>query len=365
MKMSIFLFSVKQLRYSAVALLIVFSTSTIGQTTSNHGTILVIHSWHDILWDRLWEKGLHDKLSNNYQLVRYDLDAMRSSADQLKKQADKAWDIFQELKPRLVILGDDAALKVMGLRFADTVPVVYLGINNNPRELIGNIIPRNITGVLERPLYERALFQIVDLLPAGTDRVLLLNDSELNGSFVTNLGHIFGGKTIVTIGDVSIELKVATSWEGWQQATLKAKSDGYGAILFDSRYLLFDSKGTYVEPESGVVRWMAENSELPLFNFYEDSIGPGLSCGGWVLSGYGIGSVAADIVLEILEQNKLPEQIYPTYYKRGEYIFSRTQLKKWGVILPKSIKEQAKFVEDTHQFYQFDCKNFPDSICFD
>ena len=345
--------------------LLLCSTFSFGQLAEDKPTILVIHSWHDILWDRLWEKALQDKLSNKYNLVRYDLDAMRITPEQLKENSNEAWDLYQSIKPSLVILGDDVALAEMGLRFANKLPVVYLGINNNPRSLLGSIVPSNITGVMERPLYERALRHIIELLPEDTDRVLFLNDSEQVGASVTNISNIFMGNSTTKIGNVTIELQITNEWEKWQQTVIEAKSSGYDAILFDSRYLLFDKNGTYIEPEPGVIRWMAKNSELPMFNFYEDSIGPQLSAGGWVLSGYGIGLAAADIVKDILENSKKPKDIYPVNYRKGEYIFSRTQLKRWGITLPEHIYNKATFAEDLHKLYSFDCKNYPNSICFD
>jgi len=347
-----------------IALLFTYPSYAADQITPDKPTILVIHSWHDILWDRLWEKALQDQLSEKYHLVRYDLDAMRVTPQQLIKNTSTAWAMYQSLKPSLVILGDDAALAALGQKFANTLPVVYLGINNNPRTLIGSIVPANITGVIERPLYERALRHIVKLLPLDADKILFLNDAEQVGASVTNISNIFKGNTETQVGNVTIELHVTSEWEAWQQAVINAKSSGYDAILFDSRYLLFDKNGTYVEPEPGVIKWMSTNSELPLFNFYEDSIGPNLSTGGWVISGYGIGLAAATIVKEILEQDKLPKDIYPVNYRKGEYIFSRTELKKWGIKLPDAILKKSVFAEDLHQLYYFDCKDYPNSICF-
>ncbi|WP_108650111.1 ABC transporter substrate-binding protein [Dongshaea marina] len=328
--------------------------------------ILVIHSWHDILWDRLWEKGLEDQLGDKYNLIRIDLDAMRSSPEQLKQHADEAWKLYESKNPKLVILGDDVALKVMAMRFANTVPVVYLGINNNPRKLIGQNLPTNFTGVLERPIYIRAMKNIAKILPAGTQKILVLNDSPVKGTaVVTNLGKAFAGKESIKMGKATAVLKVATTWEAWQKAVLSAKKDGYDAILFDSRYILHDKDGKYVEPEPGVIRWMAKHSPVPFFNFYEDSIGPGLSTGGWVISGINHGKAAAVIVKKILDDHIPPEKIKNVYYNEGEYIFSRTQLKKWGLTLPPAIAKEATYTEDLHDLYKFDCKNFKDSVCFE
>lgn len=353
------------LRQLFCTLCIAFALSSTALGAAAKPSILVVHSWHDILWDRLWQKALHDRLGQYYQLEHFYLDAMRSDEEQLKQNADAAWNRYRELAPQMVILGDDEALRMLGLRLADTVPVVFLGINNNPRKLIRSILPRNITGVMERPLYERALRHIAEVLPQGADRVLFLNDTDQNSSSVTNINTIFNGNTTTRVGKVTVELRVTNNWERWQQEVLSAKSAGFDAILFDSRYLIFDNRGRYVEPEPGVVRWMAQHSELPLFNFYEDSIGPGLSTGGWVLSGYGIGTYAAKIALDILRYGKQPQDIYPVYYDKGEYIFSRTQLSRWGLTLPLHIGQQASFAEDLYRLYEFDCSQYAESVCFD
>ena len=101
---------------------------------------MVIHSWHDILWDRLWKKALHDKLGQKYDLIHFELDAMRSDSEQLLVNVNKAWHLYKSIKPDLVVLGDDEALRLMGMRFADELPVVYLGINNDPRTLVKTIL---------------------------------------------------------------------------------------------------------------------------------------------------------------------------------------------------------------------------------
>ena len=333
-------------------------------TVRANNEILVIHSWHDILWDRLWELGLSEKLGDQYQLTRMDIDAMRLSDEQRTKRVEEIWKYYLKLQPGLVILGDDVALKEFGWRLENLTPTVYLGINHNPRKYFTDgLIPENITGVIERPLYRRAVHLLVDLLPAGSKRLMLINDSPVELGSVTDINEIFRGSTSVRVENIDIDLHIATSWEQWQETVLNAKNNGYDAILFDSRYLLRDASNRYVEPEPGVVRWMARNSPVPIFNFYEDSIGPGLSTGGWVVSGYEIGRIAADFVIQIMNGKK-PGELPPYHFNHGEYIFSREQLEYWNIQLPDAIKENAKFAEDTHKLYVFSCEHYPDSICY-
>ncbi|MEH6628177.1 MAG: hypothetical protein V7739_17170 [Motiliproteus sp.] len=327
--------------------------------------ILVIHSWHDILWDRLWEKGLNDKLKENYDLVRFDLDALRQTKTQLQKTVKHALSTYRSLHPKLVILGDDIALKELGTKLeAENASVIYLGINHNPRKYLDKTHGKNFTGVIERPLYERSIRQIMRLFPAETLKVLLLNDSGPDEENVTDLLRIFGTKSSIKVQGVTIDLKITHSWEQWQQEVLSSEKNGYSAILFDSRYQLRDVTGQYVEPEIGVVRWMSSNSPLPIFSFYEDSIGPGLGIGGWVISGYEIGTAAGELALDLLDKEDSDENTFPVFYDKAKYIFSRTELNRWQIDLPIDIRTKAIFVEDLHTLWIFDCAKYDNSLCY-
>ncbi|MEH6471127.1 MAG: hypothetical protein V7752_07745 [Halopseudomonas sp.] len=326
--------------------------------------ILVVHSWHDILWDRLWQKGLDEKLAARFELVRFDLDALRLTKPQLQQRVEQAWAKYHALTPELVILGDDVALRELGPRLAnEDIPLVYLGINHNPRKYLSKTNGPKITGIIERPLYERAIRQITTLFPEPTKRVLFLNDSQPGEEAVTDLLRVFGGNASVTIQGMTIDLKVTRSWEQWQQEVLAAAENGYSVILFDSRYLIRDASERYVEPEAGVVRWMNQHSPVPIFSFYEDSIGPGLAIGGWVISGYDMGLKAGDMSLELLS-TRPKKEMFPLFYDKARYIFSKVELDRWHIALPEEIRSQAVFVESQQISYDFDCAKISDSICY-
>jgi len=327
--------------------------------------VLVVHSWHDILWDRLWEQGLNSQLAARFELVRFDLDALRLAQPQLQQRVEQAWTQYQTLAPALVILGDDVALRELGPRLSDTqTPVVYLGINHNPRKYLSKTNGPHFTGIIERPLYERAIRQIAQLFPERSTRVLLLNDSQPGEEDVTDLMRIFGGNPSAKIQGLTIDLKVTRSWEQWQQWVLSSAEDGYDVLLFDSRYRLRNQAGTYVEPEAGVVRWMSQFSPLPLFSFYEDSVGPQLAVGGWVISGFDMGVAAGQLALELLEGSSPEQQRFPIFFDQATYLFSQTQLDRWQIRLPDAIRAQAQFAEHLHPAYQFDCASYSASICY-
>ncbi|NQY94644.1 MAG: sugar ABC transporter, partial [Campylobacteraceae bacterium] len=97
--------------------------------------ILVIESYHaQYPWDKSYKEGLREILASKYNLIFFEMNTKRIDKKHYEKMANLAWKKYKEVRPSLVILGDDNALKYLGYRFAKTnTKVVYLGINNNPR----------------------------------------------------------------------------------------------------------------------------------------------------------------------------------------------------------------------------------------
>ena len=331
-----------------------FSSNDLLHLDPHKKNILVLHSWHDILWDREWGKGLDNILGEKYNLIRYDFDAMRQDDKVLKERAQKAWKLAKKYEVVGVVFGDDQALKYAGPLFQGTkYPGVYLGINFSPRKYLDYSKASNITGVLERPLYKtsiKKLFKIFDPLPK---KVLLLSDSALGEEDITDLAKLFKDSNTIKIYNTTLVFQVQDTWEMWQKAVEDAPKNGFEYIMVGSRYILRDKDGHYIEPEAHLLKWMTENSSIPVFGFYEDGIGSDLDVGGWVLGGIEHGETAGKIMYDILENGKDPSDINPLFYNFGQYIFSRTLLKKYGLILPKEIVQKTQYIENRHDLYDF------------
>ena len=316
--------------------------------------ILVLHSWHDILWDRTWGKGIDNILGSQYNLIRYDFDAMKQDDTELKRRAAFAWELAEKYNVAGVVFGDDQALSYAGPLFQGSkYPGVYLGINFSPRKYLDYSKAGNITGLLERPLYKTAIKKIFKIFKNTPKKVLLLSDSPLGEEEITDLAKLFKGSTSIKIFDTILEFQVQDTWEKWQAAVLAAPQNGYDAIMIGSRYILKDKNNVYQEPSVDVLYWMSKNSSIPFFGFYEDGVGPEFHLGGWVLGGIEHGEMAAKIMLDILKNGKKPSDINPVYYDYGQYIFSRTMLKKYDLVLPEKIKEKSEFIEDRHNLWDF------------
>ncbi|WP_108651181.1 ABC transporter substrate-binding protein [Dongshaea marina] len=310
-----------------------------GACFADKPAILVIESYHDgYPWDKSYKKALQEYLGKEYQLNYFEMDTKRLPKSLYEKRADLAWKKYQELKPVLVVLGDDNALNYLGPKLIETsTPVVYLGINNNPRDYIP--LGRNITGVLERPLLKRAIVDIRRTYP-NTESVLVLFDSGTTSQASSQ--EVFQGRSEIKLLGLKISLKFIGDWSVWQETVLEANKH-YDVMVIGLYHTLIDDEGLHV-PAEKVIRWTSEHTPIPPFAFWDFEVGADKALGGMVLSGYEQGKEAAAIAREILA-GKAPSRISPRTAEKGYYLFSRTQLKKWRTNLPASIVSKAKFVD--------------------
>ena len=186
-----------------LCLLVVLYLSRVTQLQA--ANILVIESYHAAHpWVISNTQGLNSRLSSDEQLHFFYLNAKSLTPSQLTAQAELAWQTYQRLKPRLVILSDDNAIDLLAKRIASAgTPVVYLGMNGNPRQ--GGLYGlNNITGVLERPLIKRNITEMSQLLGSPQKALVLFDDSEV--SRIT-LDETFHGVHSWRIGKLQVDIK--------------------------------------------------------------------------------------------------------------------------------------------------------------
>ncbi len=302
--------------------------------------ILVIESYHaEYLWDMSYKEGLHETLGDQYNIIYFEMDTKRLPQSAFQSKAELAWETYQKVNPSLVILGDDNALKHVGPKFIQTdTPVVYLGINNNPRNY-GMVGHKNITGVLERPLPQRSILFINTFLKLK--KVLILFDSGTTSQVISS--EIFNAQESVFFSGIQADIKLIDSYINWQEAVLNSKKEGYDIIIAGLYHTIKDHTGSHVDAEK-VLEWTSQNTPLPPFGFWDFSVGANKTIGGYVLFGKEHGITAGRIALEILS-GKSPGDINPQIPEKGRFLFSQSQLKKWGVTLTDPIASTAKYTE--------------------
>lgn len=301
--------------------------------------IYVVESYHaEYLWDQSYKRGLEEVLGADHELIYFQMDTKRLPESMYQSMADRAWNMYLSLNPDLVILADDNALKFLGPKFVKTtIPVVYLGINANPRKY-GVADAPNFSGVIERPLLLRSILMLKKFMTVN--RLLLLFDSKETSRVLKD--DFFYGNDSITLAGIHIDLKLVGSYKHWQQEVLDAKAAGYDAIVAGLYHTLTDQQGKYVDPEE-VIEWTNMNSPLPHFGFWDFSIGATKNIGGYVIFGYEEGKLAGQLALQMLDGKRT--QARPMIGGQGRFMFSKSQLEKWGITVPPYIIQQSELVE--------------------
>jgi len=292
--------------------------------------ILVISSYHPgYLWDKSYNKGLRDGLQDEHTFSHFYMDTKHRPREEFDQLAKQAIAFYLQNKPDLVVLGDDMAINYLAHEIASLgTPVVFLGMNENPR-LKGFVGHTKITGVLERPLLKRNISEISQMM-GGLDKVLVLFDSS--NVAITAIEEEFKSQTELRIGHTRVNNQLLGDYSLWQEAVLNAKKDGFQAIFLGLYHTLIDEQGKHVS-EQTVLEWTSANSPVPLFCFWEFTVGKGMAVGGLVLDGHDQGLQAASFINSILA-GKLPRTISPRAALRGEYVFSKSELARWQLTLP-------------------------------
>ncbi len=304
-------------------------------------SLLLVESYDsDFAWDNTYRQAIIKALGPAYRLATFEMDTKHLPKEQHAAMADRAWAKYLESSPDLVLLADDTALALLARRFAETkTPVVYLGINNNPRAYIP-AQASNFTGILERPLLKRSIASITKILP-GSKNILLLLDDDATSHII--LQELFSGRRIQTIAGVQVEIVLAKDFSEWQNA-LRRANKSHNACIIGLYQALTDDKQRSV-PESTVMHWSVTHASIPLFAFWDFAVGPNKTAGGLVFSGEDMGTQAALLVKRILEEGTPPSSITPVFNNAGKYVFSRQQLQRWRIALPPEIASLATFVE--------------------
>ncbi len=292
--------------------------------------ILVISSYHpEYLWDQSYNASLVANLKGEHHISHFYMDTKRRPAEEFDQIAERALAYYHQVKPDLVVLGDDNAINYLATSIASLgTPVVFLGMNENPRHkgLVGH--PK-ITGVLERPLLKRNISEMSQLM-GGIKKALVLFDSS--NVALTAIEDEFKTQTELRVGQTRVNSQLLGDYDLWQEAVLNARQNGYQAIFIGLYHTLIDEQGRHVD-ERQVLEWTSAHSPVPLFCFWEFTVGKGKAIGGLVLDGHDQGAKAAELVNAILEGAQ-PKTLAPRAALRGEYVFSKSELARWQLTLP-------------------------------
>ncbi|MEF2232106.1 MAG: ABC transporter substrate binding protein [Pseudodesulfovibrio sp.] len=308
-----------------------------GSLAAAQRKVLVIHSYdEELAWTAQCSQGIASILSPEFELRFLYLDTKRIPASAFQARADEAARACERFGPDLVMLGDDNALRLLGPKMAATgLPVVYFGINNNPR-IYFEVLPDNVTGVIERiPLFPWIRL-LKDILPDASRILVLMDDSPTADAITRNS---FRGKPRIRFDDGIVERRSTGSWEEWQRIVLGAEAQDL--IVMPVFHALTDESGGHV-PYDRVVAWISRNSRVPVFATQDYAVGDNGVVGACVVQGEEHGRIAARIAKAILSGREVRD-VSALGDQEGRLYFNRAQLKRFQITLPESIRNKSEF----------------------
>jgi len=303
--------------------------------------ILVIDSYHgEYFWTQEYRAGIKRALVNCCEISYFEMDTKRIPSSQFTKKADEAFAFYQQMKPEGVILADDNAVRLLGQRIAEEgVPLTYLGVNKNPRQYLKGRL-NNVTGVLGRTPYRRSVSMIWRYLQKPDAKVLVLFDNSPTAHAMFEGG--FGGHKKQSIAGVEAEIRLLSTEEEWKISVLNAQKNGFDAIDLILYHNLKNEDGQVVNSEK-VLAWTAQNTPVPPFGMWEFSLANGEGViGGLVAAGYPQGLEAGLLLKQMVLEKKF--SLPPKASIEGGLMFSRSQIRKWNLVIPGNLAEKARFV---------------------
>jgi ABC-type uncharacterized transport system substrate-binding protein len=317
-----------------IILMAVIGLSLGSNSCQGQERVLVIHSYDQGLdWTEQCSRGISGVLDTVALDFVY-LDTKRIPQSAFRQRADEAMETFRRVDPDVVMLGDDNALRLLGPMISETgKPIVYFGINGNPRSYL-NPMPKNVIGIVERiPLFPWARY-LTEIVPE-VRKILVLMDASPTSKGLVEV--TFAGRRQFEFDDCTISYITTSSWTQWQRIVLEP--DAYDVILTPLYHALKDDTGAHVS-YAEVIRWTSKNSPKPVFATQDYAVGDNGVVGAYTIFGEDHGRMAALLVKGILEGRDLLE-LSVAKDQKGTFYFNKKQLRRFGLTLPQSIQRQV------------------------
>jgi len=283
-----------------------------------------------------FKKGL-EGLDVEYKV--FELDTKRHSSDEWKEQVgQEARDLIETWEPDLVYTNDDDAQEYVAKYYVNTdIPFVFSAVNAAP-ETYGFAGSTNVTGVLEQEHFVETVRLLQEIAPDVRTIAVVVDGSPMWDPVLARMKE-----QAPLLPDAEFaSWDTITTYEEFKQKMVEYQTtvDAVGLIgIFNFE----DENGADV-PFEEVLRWTAENSNLPDFSFWESRIPYGTLCTVTV-SGYEQGLAAGSIARSILTEGKDPSSFPMEPTVKGEPVISLARAKKLDIPVKSDLLLTAKVVE--------------------
>lgn len=303
-------------------------------------TIVVIESYHsEYKWDSDYLVAIHEELGEGNDIHVLQLDTKRLTKSEWPEKVASIQQDVNRIKPDIAILGDDNAFLFMAEYLVQQqIPVVFFGVNGGLEQypVLKNPL---VTGVLERPFFAQSVRHVRKVIRPHDRFLILMDDSPTMRNAVN---EYFGEARQATLYGSQVDIVLTNSKQAWLKAVNDAH-DQYDAIIVGTHHTIRDSEGNYVQPKELINRAFY-TSQIPIFSFWDISIGEHEAIGGFTVSARQEGITASRLAALILNGVR-PDQVPQIKSLSGQYVYSESGLKHWNLTLSPLIASQSVFVK--------------------
>jgi len=317
--------------------------------------VFIVYSYHpDYFWQQDEEQGIKKALSGvEITFGSYFLDSKKHQAQEwLDQQVKICLEKIKLFQPDVIITCDDNATKTIGRTFfKQKMPVVFLGLNDEP-EAYGLVEPgrcqhpgENITGVLERHYYRDAAVLLQTILLANSLKVKKLDIITDDSCTSTILLKFLRDESCKTPWEL-VFLPQAKSFSQYKEQIMGVNQSGHAAFIYNLETLK-DDAGHYI-PDMDVVVWTSKHLAMPAVAFHGCYLEKGAALCGVVVSGRTQGYYAGLKVKQILggvSAGEIPMDRPP----KGTVVLNVSVAQRLGIKIPLEILLGADIIYDAEK----------------
>ncbi|WP_199621636.1 ABC transporter substrate-binding protein [Paenibacillus alkalitolerans] len=289
--------------------------------------ILHVMSYHTPWeWTETQLQGFKDALgSANIEYKVFEMDTKNFSAEEQKREkAKQARELIESWKPDLLYASDDDAQEYVARHYAGTsLPIVFSAVNKEPETYDYTTAP-NVTGVVEHEHFAESVRLLKEFVPDVRKIAVIFDEDPMWVSVEKRMNE-----TIPQLEDVEfVSWDRLNSFEAYQNRIKQLQTE-VDAIALIGIFTFKDEAGENVHYRE-VLKWTAENSNIPDFSFWKDRVSFG-TLAVVSVSGYEQGYEAGLLARRILIDGKTPGSLPIRSSMKGEPLINKARADDLGI----------------------------------
>lgn len=303
-------------------------------------------------WTDMQLEGFQGALADvpaEYEIFQMDAKNF-SSSDWLESKGKEARERIDAWQPDLIYASDDEAQDYVTRYYANThIPIVFSAVNRDPADY-GMAGADNVTGVLEIEHFRENLALLRELDPSVRNIAAVFDDSRLWEPVIERMKAQITDFPGLKLSHVDI----IHTFEEYKRKMLQYQTEA-DAVALIGIFNFKDKDGQNAHYQE-VLKWTAENSQLPDFSFWKDRASHG-TLSTVTVSGYAQGWQAGELAKAILTESRKPSELPVKSSAKSEAIISLARANKLGLKIKSSLLLDSQIYTKFEWEKQHDDKN--------